>query len=156
PAKRLSGTHDYRLRNLADPWPWVPATGHPSRLRDGDPARDDATQLAAMLRAKVSLDFWHEQHTRGFGLPLDPAAPVDNVHATLGEQLGRRGIAAVLGCESAPREPLGGVVLAHRHRRLGQDRAGIHLRHHEMHRGAMDLYAGRKRARVGIEALERR
>ena len=49
-----------------------------------------------------------------------------------------------------------GVAGEHRHRRLRDDRAGIHFRHDEMHGRAVLLRAGRERARVRVEALERR
>ena len=40
--------------------------------------------------------------------------------------------------------------------RLRDDRPGIHFRHDEMHGRAVLLRAGGERARVGVEALERR
>ena len=65
-------------------------------------------------------------------------------------------IDAVLDLKHARGERRLGVAVMHRHRALRDDRAGIHLRHDEMHGRAVLLHAGCERARVGVEALEGR
>ena len=62
----------------------------------------------------------------------------------------------MLDCEHARGQRGFGVVVAHRHRALHDDRAGIHFRHHEVHGRAVLLGASGERAGVGVEALERR
>ena len=60
-----------------------------------------------------------------------------------GHQRQRVRVELVLGGENARRQRLRRVAVRDRHRRLGDDRAGIHLGHHEMHRAAGDPDAGR-------------
>jgi hypothetical protein len=50
-------------------------------------------------------------------------------------------------------EGVGRVVVAHRHRRLRDDRPGVHFRRDEMHRAAVDFHAIGQRALMRVQAL---
>ena len=62
----------------------------------------------------------------------------------------------VLLREHASGERFGRIAGKDRHGRLGDDRAGIEFRHHEMHRAAVEKHAFRERPLVGVGAPEKR
>jgi hypothetical protein len=62
----------------------------------------------------------------------------------------------VLERQHAGGEAVGGVVGAHRHHALDDDRPGVDLGAQEMHRAAVEAQPGRERAPVGVEAAQGR
>ena len=60
----------------------------------------------------------------------------------------------MLGCKDAGRERVGRIIGEHRHRRLGEDGARIHLCPNHMHGAAAELHACLDDALMGVEAFE--
>ena len=65
-------------------------------------------------------------------------------------------IEVMLLFQNAGRKRLHRVVIQHRHRRLHDDRAGVQVLIHEMHRAAGDLDAVFERLMLRIQAGKRR
>ena len=89
------------------------------------------------------------------GRPGDRDLCAAERQAALGEPAHRQRIEAVLLAQDARGERVGRVARQHRHRGLGDDRAGIEVGRDEMHRAAADARAGIERLLLGVQARER-
>ena len=85
---------------------------------------------------------------------IDATAPIREAHAPLGDEPQRQRVDLVLDAEHAGGKRFFRVILAHGQSALRDDRSRVHFGDDEVNRRAMDLDAGRERARMGVEALE--
>ena len=88
--------------------------------------------------------------------PFDQAMPADQLDTSLRQEPKRQRIQSMLDIENTGSERLGGIVVAHRHRCLRDDRAGVGLRNDEVNRRTLDLHSRLERLAVRIETWERR